>query len=370
MLLRKGAGDSIRFVDACAGSGGDELGNEGSPVQATRANVIAQAQISGLVNRPVTIHTVAIEKDPELCSKLRAAVGAWKEKVDVRCGTLDDYIGDFSDSIPTLFFIDPFGLEPLRADLVRIALSGAKNEVLALFNDEGALRLLGGTKSDDDIVAELALLDLQPGLFPELTAAVRVEAEAKAKRKMAHRAKGRPRAGAILTSTLGNESWKSIPLDGPTMQRLRSLLDCYTVQLRTFGATHVLPMQIRKADGGRAYKLVHATQSGKGFVAMKEAYDSALRSVVRDEVFPEAVADQLRKDMSISTAAVATELSLRYAGERNVAWTESGPDVPSLKRDVLQGTAMLPSQTDDLKRDLVTFKEKGTKLSYSFPSLN
>jgi hypothetical protein len=103
---------------------------------------------------------------------------------------------------------------------------------------------------------------------------------------------------------------------------------------------------------------------------MKEAYDSALRSVVRDEVFPEAVADQLRKDMSISTAVVATELSLRYAGERNVAWTESGPDVPSLKRDVLQGTAMLPSQTDELKRDLSTFKEKGSKLSYSFPSLN
>lgn len=370
MLLRKGAGDSIRFVDACAGSGGDELGNEGSPVQATRANVIAQAQISSLVGRPVTIHTVAIEKDSELCSKLRTAVAAWKEKVDVRCGTLDDFIRDFSDAIPTLFFIDPFGLEPLRAELVQIALSGDKNEVLALFNDEGALRLLGGTKSDDDIAAELALLDSQPGLFPELTAAARADAEAKAQKKIAHRAKGRPRAGAILTSTLGDDSWKSIPLDGPTMERLRGLLDRYTVQLEAFGATHVLPMQIRKADGGRAYKLVHATKSAKGYVTMKEAYDGALRSVVREDAFPETVADQLRRDMSVSAAAVATELSTRYTGKRNVTWTESSAGVPSLKRDVLEGTAMLPSQTSELKQQLAKFKDKGSKLTYSFPSLN
>jgi len=370
MLLRKGAGDSIRFVDACAGSGGDELGNEGSPVQATRANVIAQAQISSLVGRPVTIHNIAIEKDPDFCSQLTAAVAAWKEKVDVRCGTLDDCIGEFSDGIPTLFFIDPFGLEPLRAELVQIALSGERNEVLALFNDEGALRLLGGTKSDDDIAAKLASLDLQPELFPELTEAARAEAEVKAQKKIAHRAKGRPRASEILTSTLGNDSWKNIPLDAPTMQRLRDLLDRYTVQLKTFGATHVLPMQIRKADGGRAYKLVHATKSGKGYVAMKEAYDGALRSVVREGAFPETVADQLRQDMSVSAAAVATEIATRYAGKRNVAWTESSAGVPSLKRDVLEGTAMLPSQASELKQQLAKFKDKGSKFTYSFPSLH
>lgn len=370
MLLRKGAGDSIRFVDACAGSGGDELGHEGSPVQATRANVIAQAQISGMVDRPVMIHTVAIEKDPDFCSQLTLAVAAWKEKVDVRCGTLDDYIGEFSDGVPTLFFIDPFGLEPLRAELVKIALSGERNEVLALFNDEGALRLLGGTKSDDDIAAELASLDLQPGLFPELSLAARTEAEVKAQKKIAHRAKVRPRVGAILTSTLGDDSWKRIPLDGPTMQRLRALLDRYTIQLRSFGATHVLPMQIRKADGGRAYKLVHATKSAKGFVAMKEAYDSALRSVVREDVFPETVADQLRKDMSVSATAVAAELSTRYAGKRRVPWTESSAGVPSLKRDVLERTAMLPSQASELKRHLTQFKDKGSTLTYSFPSVD
>ena len=45
MLLGKSAGNGIFFVDACAGSGSDSVGNSGSPVIAAREAAKAAAQL-------------------------------------------------------------------------------------------------------------------------------------------------------------------------------------------------------------------------------------------------------------------------------------------------------------------------------------
>lgn len=73
---------------------------------------------------------------------------------------------------PSLYFIDPFGLDPLRADAVRRSLSGTKNEALILFADQAALRHFGAITADETRAERRYRVAATPiPLFPELESA-------------------------------------------------------------------------------------------------------------------------------------------------------------------------------------------------------
>jgi hypothetical protein len=262
----------LRFVDACAGRGEDEAGNPGSPLIALSEAAAAAEHLSRDRGSRVQIEVVAIEKNRRNALALDAAVSrviANDVPARVVHGTLEDALPEFEGSfaeVPTLFFVDPFGMEPLRADLIRRALRGKSNEVLLLFASQASLRHVGATE------AGVRAMSPEPDLFSGLV--INDDHDLPMSETDLYRQQGGARSAEILDQALGTTAWRGV-LAVPRHRRLEWLLDLYEHVLRSFGATHVLKIPILDPSRQLKYHLVHASKHPRAFGVMKDAAEAA-----------------------------------------------------------------------------------------------
>lgn len=343
----------VRIVDACAGAGQDEIGNPGSPLISIREAEKARVQLTALRGEPVQVQVVAIEKDRTRHAQLAELVGAFQGRHDALCGTLGDHIDrlepDFPGT-PTLFFIDPFGMEPLQATVVHRALSGPRNEVLLLFADQAALRHIGAAAAiDSSDQPTLSLFGDQEA--PQVSAPSR---ELKLTAEAAVR---------IMTAAFGDERWRAV-MDLSPSRRRQALVDQYSELLISMGARRVLSLPMIGKGSRLKYHLMFATKSGKGYEVMKDSIERAWNG----ELLEERAVQMMRMGVAAPTTAIEEAVRTRFAGRR-VAWTGSRPG-ESIKAFALQDTPAMPHQLADLKRRLAPLRVRlpaDRSLLYQFP---
>ena len=355
LLARPGSPRTrVRIVDACAGAGQDEIGNPGSPLISIREAEKAREQLSAMRGAPVEVQVVAIEKDRVRFTQLAKLIHAFGGRHEAWCGTLGEHIArlepDFPNT-PTLFFIDPFGMEPLQADVVRRALSGRQNEVLLLFADQAALRHIGAAAAID-------LSDEPPlSLFGEEDA----PQTAAPSRDLKLTADAAIR---IMTAAFGDERWRTV-MGLPAEKRRQALVDLYSdLLLRTMGARRVLSLPMVGKGSRLKYHLMFATKSGKGYEVMKDSIERAWNG----ELVEDRAVQMMRMGVAAPSAAIEQAVRKRFAGGQ-VAWTGDGPG-ESVRVFALQETPAMPHQLDDLKRRLAPLRDLTKRsLVYAFPPL-
>lgn len=341
----------VRIVDACAGAGQDEIGNPGSPLISIREAEKARGQLSAMRGMPVEVQVIAIEKDRTRYSQLSHLVQAFGGRHLAWHGTLGDHIArlepDFPNT-PTLFFIDPFGIEPLQAQVVRRALNGPANEVLLLFADQAALRHIGAAAAVD-VSEEPALSlfddgDARP--TPPPSRELQLTADA---------------AIRIMTAAFGDERWRSA-MDLPPERRRQALVDLYAALLRSMGATRVLSLPMIGKGSRLKYHLMFATKSGKGYEVMKDSIERAWNG----DLVEERAVQMMRMGVAAPTAAIDRTVRNRFAGRR-VSWTGERP-ANSVRVFALQDTPAMPHQLEALKQRLAPLRAAGERaIVYDFP---
>lgn len=342
----------VRIVDACAGAGQDEIGNPGSPLISIREAEKARAQLSAMREAPMEVQVVAIEKDRARFAQLERVVQAFGGRHLAWHGTLGDHIarleGDFPNT-PTLFFIDPFGLDPLQAEAVRRALRGSHNEVLLLFADQAALRHIGAAAAMDAPAGEPVL-----PLFPEEAVPPPI-----ASRELQLTAEAAVR---IMNAAFGDERWRSV-LALPADRRRQRLVEMYADLLRTMGARHVLSLPMIGKGSRLKYHLMFATKSGKGYEVMKDAVERAWSG----ELVDDRAVQMMRMGVAAPTAAIEKEVRARFAGRR-VPWTGNDP-AQAVRAFALQATPAMPHQLEELKQRLAPLRVSGERaFVYDFPA--
>lgn len=342
----------VRIVDACAGAGQDEIGNPGSPLLSIHEAEKAREQLSEMRGVPVEVQVVAIEKDRARFSKLEQLVQTFGGRHVALNGTLGDHIGGLEPefaSTPTLFFIDPFGLDPLQADVVRRALQGRHNEVLLLFADQAALRHIGAAAAmdaSDEPQASLFGPDDTPQL-PAPSRELQITADA---------------ANRIMNAAFGDERWRSAMNLAPDRRR-QALVDMYSGLLRTMGASRVLSLPMIGKGSRLKYHLMFATKSGKGYEVMKDSVERAWNGgLVEDRAV-----QLMRMGVAAPTSEIEHDVRRRFAGRR-VSWTGNNSN-ESIRVFALQDTPAMPHQLADLKQRLahLRVRTEGAALVYGFP---
>ena len=370
-----GAVDKILYVDACAGRGADDVGNHGSPLIAAEAAAEAQANVSGLRGSPFHIQVVAIEAKHTYYKKLKALLAPFGDDVRTLHGELGHHITAIESEFgtaPTLYFIDPFGLNPLQAALVRRALTGEKHEALLLFADSAALRHFGAiasteTRSERRFRSIADSMGAQPSLFAadEAKNVLRLhELSDVADRSRQQLSMSSARATKILNTAFDSEDWRDVIESTPKGARREAFLSLYVERLRKWGATHIIRIPIITEDGTTAYTLIHASKSPKAFVAMKEAVASALKY----SPLPTDVVDRMKRLVGGDLDAVEAAILRRFASSQ-VRWAEDRTDkrAPSVKHFVLEGTDAFPFDEPELKERLERFRIPGQSIIYTFP---
>lgn len=352
LLVRPGSPRTrVRIVDACAGAGQDASGNPGSPLISIREAEKAREQLTVLRGEPVQVQVVAIEKDRTRFEQLSQVVQGYGKRHAALCGTLGDYIArlerDFSDT-PTLFFIDPFGMEPLQAEVVRRALGGPYNEVLLLFADQAALRHIGAA-------AAMEAPEEQPlSLFGEVDApqAPTPSKELKLTADAAIR---------IMTAAFGDDRWRDV-MNLPADRRRQALVDLYADLLRSMGAERVLSLPMIGKGSRLRYHLMFATKSGKGYEVMKDSVERAWNG----ELVEDRAVQMMRMGVAAPSTAIEQEIRRFFAGKR-IPWTGKRPD-ECVRIYALQNTPAMPHQLDDLKQRLAPLRVRESAIVYEFPS--
>src|SRR5206468_7739847 len=131
--------------------------------------------------------------------------------VHVRLGELRQVLSQFLSHVgddPVLYFLDPFGVEGLDADMLGNVLSAPQAEVLLLFSDEGAVRLAGKASATVPTRAQL-LSERQRDLsmFGDEFEEQQAEADRTAVERVLSGHQSNPRAREILTRAFGGEWW-------------------------------------------------------------------------------------------------------------------------------------------------------------------
>lgn len=372
-LLLGRAAELVCYVDACAGRGADEAGNQGSPVIAADAAADAVEQLSAMPqmrDRSVRLPVVAIEKDAGHYEALLANLAPFGSDVAALPGTLRDHIDAIDTQFgnpPTLYFIDPFGLEPLQADVVRRALAGPKNEVLLLFADGAALRHFGAAMTTETrAMQELQRARDTPTLFAEEDERRLAELGPRADQSRKALEITAEQAERIMNAAYGGTQWgEAISPAVPQAQRRGKFLDLYLDLLRSFGAAYVLPFPVLNERGAHVYSLVHASKSAAGYRTMKEAVTYALKH----GPLPGPVVDEMKARMGADLADVVRRLRASLAGQ-SVRWTddEGGFRALGLYSRLLNETRVYPFQRDALKQQLRPFKRLANgREYYAFP---
>lgn len=370
LALRPGAGPSLCYVDACAGRGADEAGNDGSPVIAAKAALDASRQVAALRDAPLDISVIAIEKERDHYAALVDNLKPFAPAAEAMLGELREHLPSllarFGET-PTLYFIDPFGLAPLHADAVRQALRGAKNEVLLLFADQAALRHFGAAIATESKVTRRhreQLAEADSSLFPEMVKAEAATQAPKVARSQRAFEITKERAVEILNAAFGGTSWRAEIEKVPEGQRRARFRALYAEFLRTCDAAYVLDIPVFNEDREHVYTLIHATKSEHGYRTMKEAVASGLKKAP----LPAAAIDAIRAQMYVPLEPVVERLHELFAGQ-TTRWAEDKADKSSfsLKHFVLCSTEIPCFQLDELKGLLKPLRLRGRSEVYAFP---
>lgn len=366
LLLRRGAGGAVYYIDACAGRGMDDAGNHGSPVLAAREAAIVEAQLKAKDHRSVRVYVVAIEKVSAHFKALEQNLAPFGPSARALRGTLPEHMPALLAEMaadPALFFIDPFGIEPLNADVVYSALGRRQTEILVLFADQAALRHYGVLTAGDDGVDDSAgqfALDIS---FSEAQVAQHAASDAM---RLAELQPTREACETIMNDAFGNADWRTRVDAVKPVNRRQEILDLYTELLHGAGARYVLRVPIRAAGNRHVYHLFHATRSAHGYVAMKEAVESALNRATIGASAVGTTRFLIRSDM----AAVESRVRAKFAG-RTVRWASDQKDgtAASVKRFALEETPTFPSEMGGLKQRLAPLRVPGLgqTIVYRFP---
>jgi three-Cys-motif partner protein len=367
--LRTGAGDSILYVDACAGRGSDDVGNQGSPLIAAVAAATAQSSVSSRRGEVFRIQVVAVESKRSYYKVLAELLAPFAAHVRVLEGTLADHLKALDEefaTVPALYFIDPFGLEPLDAEVVKAILSGERHEALILFADQAALRHFGAISAQETRAERRHRAAMVPlPLFPEMAPADVDQLGDAAAESRAQLATTREHAIRIMNAAFGDPGWLVEIETVPRENRREAFLALYSRRLRSWGTHYVLHIPVVDVSGTRAYTMIHASKSPKAYAAMKEAVTHALEH----SPLPEAVVARMRDLIRSDLREVLSLVRKRFAREQ-VRWAEepTGRRAPCVRNYVLEETATFPFELDALKAMLRPLKLPGRALVYAFPA--
>jgi len=351
LLLRAGAGDEVLLVDAFAGVGMDEQGRHGSPIILARIAADAESQLRQQHHgRECHIRLVAIEKDARKYAQLKANLEPFGERAHVRHGTLAHYLPELlarEPAVPTIAFLDPCGVDGLDASLVRQILALPRNEVLARFSDEGALRHFGVVSAERLHGSAEAEDDLP--LFAHTGGpAITKDAQAKAERRKVSREVTAARARAILCNAFGGDYWEAVISGVPSGPgRRRRFVALYRDLLAETGARYTTAVPVWDDGQQLDATLIHASRSPYGRSTLKEAVERAIKQC---ELPPQAKA-LIQLDLRTDLDEVVRSTGAQFAGQ-TIAWVDKEAGVPSVRRFVLQETEVFVHQLRDLKRKL------------------
>jgi three-Cys-motif partner protein len=357
ILLARPGRSLLRIVDACAGMGGDDAGNPGSPVIAAVEADRAGEQMSQLRGEPVRIEVVAIEKDRKRFEVLAARMAGHGGRHRALQGTLGDYIVELERDfarVPMLFFIDPFGLEPLKAEVVRRCLAGGKNEIFLLFADQAALRHHGVLLARDDEEQAPA----QGSLFGDDTP----QQTAQPDPARVHTALTAAAVERIMDSVYGEIDWRSGIANVPASRRRQAFVEMYVQLLTGYGAQRVLPLPIIGRQ--HKYHLIYATHSPYGYRVMKEEVGRSWNA----GLVTERAKEMMKLGTSLGRQTLLRDVLTHFGGFEAPWWVDDRNAV-SVRRFALEDTAAMPHQMEDLKEDLHRYRMPGRALRYRFPTL-
>lgn len=222
----------IYYIDGFAGRGVYENGSKGSPILV--ADLAMQFRLE---RRPFNLKCINVEINTSHFKDLSTNTEKFGK------GLVTNFCGDFSDYIPTileeigscpaLFFLDPYGLAPIKFDNLRpIFQRTASTETLINFSRRGLHRLAGH-------------LDGESKTEP---------AEKAAETKV-----------RTLTEVLDTGKWKQIwrSIEEPLL-RDSMILDHYKDKLYEY-FVHVYPIEIKKEfNSSPKYYLIYATNKYDG----------------------------------------------------------------------------------------------------------
>lgn len=363
--LRAGAGSSILYVDACAGRGKDDIGNQGSPLIAAVAAAMAQESVSRLRKVPFSIHVRAVESNRSHYKRLKILLGPFGH-VQVLEGTLAEHMDAINrefGGVAGLFFIDPFGMAPLNAKVIARALEGQGREVLILFADQAALRHFGAITAQETRAEQKhrQASELLP-LFPTMPPGRGSELAAAESRQSLETT--RLRAIEIMDTAYGDAKWIDEVEKLPQEQRRQALIEIFSKRLQSWGASHVLCIPVADISGTHVYTLIHASKSPKAYATMKEAVAYALKN----GPLPLDVTRRMREMVRSDEEKLAREIERYFAGQR-VRWAEDPSDrgVACIRNYLLEQTPAFPFELAAMKRRLSPWRLPGKSIVYKFP---
>jgi three-Cys-motif partner protein len=230
--------DAFHYIDGFAGAGTYERQHHGSPLIA----------LTLLSNQPRPASASFIEKDAELFSQLREAIGkhpAAKKLLDeplIEHGAFNEWIDAILArpiykyrKVATFAFVDPCGVQGLRMQDLTAVLSRQYGECLVFWNYDGINRWLGGVRKGEHSRAGLVHLFGSDALVDEC---LRL-------------------------------------FDGPRTDKEKGILELFMRALNDAGATHVLPFRVSAKERNRtSHYLLHCSRHGLAFKIMKEVMAS------------------------------------------------------------------------------------------------
>ncbi len=352
ILLNGGRHKTIWFVDGFAGRGRDDKGNPGSPLIA--CSIADDINAEGLGG---AIRIVAVEEKEVNFFALRDNVTECACKPMLFHNTINatyrEILSMIGDS-PALFFLDPWGVDGLSADMIAAMLDGDRREVLLLFSEEGAHRLASAAAA-----RAKESTSFQPSLFDK---------EILPAKRSAPRKDYREADEAILEDVFAG-LWGLVQQTAewnPGSER-ESYLESYMAIQQQLGAKYVLPMSIVDEDDHHHYSLVHASKSGKAIVAMKDALNSAMNK--RAEEIGPRLSDEFHF-ASPGLNRVCDQIAEHFAG-MTVRWQDR-PSGGTVKTYALEETWALVADLREIKAILSDRGYESAKkpLTFKFPSLS
>lgn len=148
----------IYIVDCFAGSGRYKDSNEsidGSPLIAVKAAEESQQKFCDKSNKNkeyFRINCIFIEKNKECCENLRGLLDPYRNNVnsEIINGDFNDVIEEVLRKIGScaaLFFIDPYGIKPLKKEsMIKIIGKVGPKDILLNYINEGVKRITGVAK--------------------------------------------------------------------------------------------------------------------------------------------------------------------------------------------------------------------------------
>jgi three-Cys-motif partner protein len=379
----------IWFVDAFAGEGRDDVGNPGSPlIGAKVARQINEKHFSIGITTTTGMRVIAFEEDeqryPLLVEAMQPYVADpwWAGIAIVRKGSLEESLAGVLKHIkdrPTLFFLDPFGIDGLSASVLPQLLAGQHNEILLLFSDVGAVRLAGKARAgvpDEDAMIDAAAASVPTSLFGEEdTERDRDAARRKAKRSAAGH-KSNPNAEEIMNTAFGGDWWQPIIFGTPDDLWQEKSVELYEQILQKAGASFRLRFSVDTPGGHHKYFLIHASKNHQAYAAMKDAMHRA-KAKRAANLFGDSEAAPLFEQVETTTDVreVAAAIGREFSGKSGVLWGDADT-AGTVKYFAIHRTPLWLHECEVLKAEMLRrrwtdLNAKGrpkSPLSFSFPA--